>query len=101
MSHYSTAQSLTILSGPGNNVSSDWTREHHKMSVTSANLHSDSDVARSSRIPAGCFHPINQEQNEELFCTSSLVLGLGFIALEYSIMMVVQELLKNLTSIVK
>lgn len=34
MSHYSTAQSLRSESGTGNNVTSCWTREHHKINVT-------------------------------------------------------------------
>lgn len=54
MSRYSTAQSLTILSGPGNNVVSYWTRERHGMNVTSTNLESDSDA-----IPPGPDMPFN------------------------------------------
>lgn len=50
MSHYSTAQSLRMESGTGNNVTSCWGREHHKNATLCRPIWRDTDVQLSSKI---------------------------------------------------
>lgn len=59
MSLYSTAQSLRSKSGTGNNVTSCWTREHHKINVTPVSpyrvilMYSPTQILRSvQRLPS-------------------------------------------------